>query len=107
MDKNFLALIALCLVAGSLYWKWQQATTIKEQQNKIEELITTTVATPTRNVDLQEKCATRAEALRPPPLEPLSTWLERQFARPVPRHGAGSRFRDEMTRIIPMLPKIG
>jgi hypothetical protein len=31
----------------------------------------------------------------------------RSVCRPVPRHGQQTHFRDEMARIIPILPKIG
>jgi hypothetical protein len=72
MDKNLLALVVLCLAAGSLYWHWQQATLINQQQMKIEELVNQqqkkieeleakTVASPAPSIDMQEKCAAQAK----------------------------------------------
>jgi hypothetical protein len=62
MEKNLVGLIALCLVvAGGLYWNWQQTTVIAQQQKKIEELEAKTVASPAPSIDMQEKCAAQAK----------------------------------------------
>jgi hypothetical protein len=62
MDKNLVGLIAVCLLAGGLYWNWQQATVIAQQQKKIEELEAKTTAAPAApSIDKQAKCAAQAK----------------------------------------------
>jgi hypothetical protein len=61
MDKVLIGFLCAIAAAGLLYWNWQQATMISEQQKKIAELVSKASANANVDIDLQEKCASQAK----------------------------------------------
>src|SRR6266498_3296018 len=61
-EKVFIALVAISILAGGLYWNWKQTNLINEQQKKLE-LLTSRMASNTSTIqqfDFRERCAKQA-----------------------------------------------